>query len=446
MSSWFQCGDQLTTLAATVLLAGILLASAAAPAVAADDEHLTDKAIDARIRKLRTAETKLAVIGADGKPLADTEVVVAMRRHKFLFGCNLYLWGGLKDQKLEKVYRSRFAELFNYATLPFYWGSYEREQGKPREERLKAMAQWCREHGIRAKGHPLVWHEAPAPWHKDMEADKLRDLQMARVTREVTAFAGLIDTWDVVNEPRLMIDSSEPLGAVCRAMGAKELVAAAFAAARKANPKALLVLNEAKHDKDFITFSKDCLAAGVSIDAIGLQSHMHGGYIGARRVWNMAEMFAPIGKPEHWTEATIVSGRLKTWKGFDAVKDWDSTADGEERQAREVAEFYRLLFSHPVVEAITWWDFSDHGSWQNAPVGFLRKDMTPKPSYDALKKLIKGQWWTGPLTLKTDAAGRVTFRGYLGDYELRAGQAAALFKLDAAGQAALDVRVAGPDK
>ena len=76
-----------------------------------------------------------------------------------------------------------------------------------------------------------------------------------------------------------------------------------------------------------------------------------------------------------------------------------------------------MLFSHPAVEAITWWDFADLGSWQGAPAGLVRKDMTPKPAYEALTRLIKGKWWTGEAKLTTDAAGKVRFRGYLGAYE-----------------------------
>jgi GH35 family endo-1,4-beta-xylanase len=443
MNLCFEQGEHLMAAVTTAMLAGVFLAALATPVCAAGEGLLSDEAIDARIQKLRTAEATLTVTDAGGKPLANAEVVVTMRRHRFLFGCNIFSWGELKDPKLEAAYRARFVELLNYATLPFYWGSYEREEGQTQQAHLRAMAEWCRAQGIRTKGHPLVWHEVPAKWHEGLDLETLRHLQLARVTREVTTFAGRIDIWDVVNEPNLMVDSSEPIGRLCRAMGVKELVSAAFDAAHAANPKATLVLNEAKHDEDFIAFVGRCLEAKVPIDIVGLQSHMAGGYIGAQRVWNMAEMFAHIGRPEHWTEASIVSGRLKTWKGFDYVKDWDSTPEGEKRQAEEVANFYRVLFSHPAVEAVTWWDFSDHDTWQGAPAGLLRKDMSPKPSYDALLKLVKGQWWTGPLKLTSDAAGRVTFRGFLGDYELRAGGAAAEFRLDAPGKAAVAVATKG---
>ena len=73
--------------------------------------------------------------------------------------------------------------------------------------------------------------------------------------------------------------------------------------------------------------------------------------------------------------------------------------NGDDR-TKEITEMYRILFSHPLVEAITTWDFKD-GAWLNAPSGFLRKDLSKKPSYEMLKKLVKDEWWTD-ITVKTD--------------------------------------------
>jgi GH35 family endo-1,4-beta-xylanase len=421
----------------------LLVAWLSAPAWGADEGTLSNEAINARIQKLRMAEATVLVTGADGQPLRKTEVVVTMQRHKFLFGCNLFLWGTLKDPQLEADYRRRFAELLNFATLPFYWGSYEPVQGQAGEARLRAMAEWCRQQGIRAKGHPLVWHESPPKWLEGIDLETLRRLQLARVEREVKTFAGLIDTWDVVNEAVVMpTRSGEPIGRLCQKMGVVELLSAAFATARQTNPKATLLLNDYKNGEEFVALVRRCLEAKVPLDVLGVQSHMHYGYLGAQSLWDICERLAPLGKPLHWTETTIVSGRLKTWKENDFVKDWASTPEGEKQQAEQTAEFYRLLFSHPAVEAITWWDLSDYNSWMGAPAGLLRKDMSPKPAYDALKKLIKGDWWTGPLKLTTDDSGHVKFRGFLGDYQLRAGQNVAAFRLDHPGQAVVTATAA----
>jgi hypothetical protein len=105
-----------------------------------------------------------------------------------------------------------------------------------------------------------------------------------------------------------------------------------------------------------------------------------------------------------------VSGR-RTKQG------WNTTPEGEKYQAEKVKEFYTVLFSHPAVEAITWWDFTDQGAWQRAPAGFLRKDMTAKPAYEQLHSLVKDKWWTK--TKLTLAAGsKANFRGFLGQYKV----------------------------
>lgn len=126
----------------------------------------------------------------------------------------------------------------------------------------------------------------------------------------------------------------------------------------------------------------------------------------------MCQRFARFQKPLHFTENTFVSGPGK-WE------DWQKTTpDGEQQQAKDAALFYTILFSHPAVEAITWWDLSDQGAWQRAPAGLIRDDMSPKPAYEALHKLIKGDWWTRT-ELKTDAQGKIALRGFLGQYAVR---------------------------
>ena len=85
----------------------------------------------------------------------------------------------------------------------------------------------------------------------------------------------------------------------------------------------------------------------------------------AQETWDICERFAKVGKPLHFTEATILSGHPGyELKRNDPHFQWTTTPEGEQRQAEEVVQFYTILFSHPAVQAITWWDFSDQGAWQ----------------------------------------------------------------------------------
>jgi hypothetical protein len=80
--------------------------------------------------------------------------------------------------------------------------------------------------------------------------------------------------------------------------------------------------------------------------------------------------------------------------------------------------FYTVLFAHPAVQAITWWDFSDHGAWQGAAAGLLRKDMSPKPVYERLEGLIKGEWWTKTAG-RTNARGEYAARVFHGSHRVQ---------------------------
>ncbi len=403
-----------SVLAAVVFRHGVLLAADIAP--------LSPAAMRDRIVQHRTGSLELMLRTADGQPLRNTSVTIRQIRHKFLFGCNAFAVRPEESSELQGAYQRRFSELLNFATLPFYWGSYERSEGRPSAERLTAMAQWCVDHRIETKGHPLCWQQVFPRWAMDKQLEEIHRLQIDRVTRDVSMFAGRIDTFDVVNEAVSMPNyNQEPtrIPELAKKLGTIELIKQTFAAARKANPKAVLILNDYDTSAHYERLIEQCLDAGVPIDVIGIQCHQHTGYWGAQKTWEVAERFSRFKKPLHFTELTITSGRVRqdiNWRGRNA--DWPSTPEDEARQAKQVAEFYTILFSHPAVEAITWWDFSDRGAWLGAPAGLLRADMTPKPAYEELMKLVKNDWWTKEIKGRTDETGKVRFTGFLGEYEV----------------------------
>jgi hypothetical protein len=124
------------------------------------------------------------------------------------------------------------------------------------------------------------------------------------------------------------------------------------------------------------------------------------------------------------TETSLVSGHLMPPEIVDLndyrIPEWPTTPDGEERQADEIMRHYRTLVGHPAVQAVTYWGLTDSGAWLGAPVGLVRDDGTPKPAYEALRGLIRGEWWLPPTVMRTDSGGRIRVRGFLGDYAVSA--------------------------
>jgi GH35 family endo-1,4-beta-xylanase len=384
---------------------------------------------DDRIAKHRKGKTTLRVLGPGGQPLpAGTKLHIRQTRHAFLFGCNIFKLGRCRTPEDNAAYADRFAELLNFATMPFYWWRYELQRtnswtypADSSDERSEKVIRWCKSQGITTKGHPLAWNWYDPPWLTGTFEEVMR-LQIERIARCVKRFKGNIDIWDVVNEAthydREEAKRNAPkLTEAIAKTGIGEYVRRSFRAAREANPDATLIINDYRTDP---TFEEKVISRLVDedrkplYDVIGIQSHMHSGYWGPARTWEVCERFAQYGKPLHFTETTLVSGPK-------SASGWTTTGEGEEQQAERAAEFYTVLFSHPAVEAVTWWDFSDQGAWQGAPAGLIRDDMSPKPVYERLADRIKRRWWTQE-TAENGADGRAPIEGFLGDYEVAAEQ------------------------
>jgi GH35 family endo-1,4-beta-xylanase len=408
---------------------------------------------DSLIREHRTADAVVTVT-LGGAPLANRQVTVAQRNHKFLFGNIGFDFIPLANDEVEGEERAKLEGLaekwlavFNFATLPFYWGRFESERGRPDTARLLTTASWFADRGVAVKGHPLCWHTVQPDWLLPLSDDEILEAQKARIRREVTDFRGVIDTWDAINEAVIMPvfeNGENGITRICLANGRIATVRMAFETARESNPKAFLLLNDFDMSTAYECLIEGVLEAGVKIDALGLQSHMHQGYWGEEKTLKILDRFARYGLPIHFTESTLVSGHLMPPEIEDLndyqVTDWPSTPEGEARQADELVRHYKTLLSHPAVEAMTYWGLPD-GGWLNAPTGLVRLDGSSKPAYDALLGLVKGEWWLPPTPMTTDAEGRLRFDGFLGTYEISSEEGSASFQLERKGPAEVEIRL-----
>jgi len=384
--------------------------------------------------KHRKGSVKLRVLN-ENIPAANKEINIKQKTHQFLFGVGGFeaveLEGGKPDgqpvdEQRKAFLRDKLDKLFtfnNYATLPFYIGRYEPEEGKPDETRLKAAAFYYNKKNIVTKGHPLCWHTVCAPWLMNYSNAEILKKVIERIERDVCAFAGIIDIWDVINEVVIMpiFDKYDnAITRICKEYGQVRIVKEVFTAAKRANPNSVLLLNDFETSEEYAELIDKCLQEGIPIDVIGIQSHQHQGYWGSAKVHEVLDRFARFGLPLHFTENTLISGEimpphivdLNDWQ----VDEWHTTPSGEERQAREIVEMYEILFAHPLVEAVTTWSGGDN-AWLHAPAGFLRVDNSEKPSYKALRAKIENDWRT-EAALKTDALGFVIAEGFKGSYEI----------------------------
>lgn len=156
---------------------------------------------------------------------------------------------------------------------------------------------------------------------------------------------------------------------------------------------------------------------GARVGGLGLQFHiwneeelrslMHQEYKSPSAILSALDQLAEFHLPIHVSEITLTSP--------------GGTDEGEALQAQAARSLYRLWFSHPAVESISWWNVADGGAapGEDSRSGLLTSDLQPKASYHALQDLLRKEWRTHAGGV-TDAAGMFRLRGFHGSYRVTA--------------------------
>ena len=397
----------------------------AATQLSSEQQAVEDKLLDdaaKTIEQYRKGNVAIQIVSTDGQPVQDADITVRQVRHDFLFGCiGFLLVQNRRDEPLD-LFKKRFADLFNFAIMPFYWASYESQPGQTMQEPTAAAVRWCHDNDITVKGHPLVWaNRAGVPsWLRDRSGAERVQLAQQRVQREVSSFAGQIDIWDVVNEAVNMrpfddLDSRDYIQAPISKI--VPYVEKSFRTAHAANPQAHLILNEfnlipqPKVRERFYQLAKELQQRGVPISGLGIQAHEPSSeWFPPQEVRDTLDRLASLGLALHITEFIPQSGGRKITGGW-RTGTWDQQA-----QADYAEQIYRLAFGHPKVVSINWWGLCDRHIWQPKG-GLVDENYQPKLVYKRLMKLIHEQWTTN-LATKSDANGKANFRGFHGTYKV----------------------------
>jgi len=361
------------------------------------------RAAEERIERHRKGELRVEVVDGAGKPVEGAAVAVRMKRHAYGFGSFAEIDALLKEGREGDQYRAWTKRLFNRATTPIYWADWGWANPKTREK-YHRTARWLQENGFPTRGHVMIypgWQFMPAEARRlgaaDPAAFRKRLLAQIAEVAEATRQYGF-DGYDVTNELRQLREVTDIVG--------NEGVVEWFVEARK-HTGAKLALNEntivenggitQREQEHFERMLRMLIDAKAPLDVIGIQGHFGEALTPPDRVVAILDRFAKFGLPIHITE-------------FD-IETRDERAQGD-----YMRDFLTAAFSHPATEGFTQWGFWEGQHWK--PVAaMLRKDFSLKPSGQAYVDLVLKRWWTeadGP----SDAAGRYTTRGFLGEYEV----------------------------
>ncbi|MBC8434779.1 MAG: endo-1,4-beta-xylanase [Verrucomicrobia bacterium] len=394
-----------------------------------------------RIEAVRQGDCQLRLVLPDGQIVPEESVYsLSQTRHAFNFGGSLAADWEVPNRDWYPEFKDRFANLFNYATIDFYWAVHSNQQGNWNYRAdSREKLEWAKQQGMRLRGHPLMWHEVVPEWiasPKRPVEDLDQDI-MAHVRMLVEDFPE-IDEWDLYNETPGIRLKAPDMGArrwVESQGGPGPATEVIVDAVRGIQPDGRFIVNHfAENDPEYHKQIEYCLSNEVSFDAIGIQTHMHhqGDAFSEERLWNALERYSKYGKPLQLSEISILSCEI--FPDWETQCVWEeeiaaaskagkpapckpSTPEWERYQADLARDFYTLAFSHPAVESIIWWTITDLKPWRGMPAGLLDAKGQPKPAYHALDQLINHEWNT-QMQGNTGANGAAQFRGFYGSYAI----------------------------
>lgn len=400
------------------------------------ENPITNSRIENGIRANRMGEFRLNF----DTPVENLKI--NLDRHEFLFGA--YASRSVcKGQKIEytqeqiDTYAKLYKRIFNYGTVAVAWRRVEPQQGKfrwdysndanidlsytsnPTVMQPDVALQFCNDNDITPKAHPLYWpistsHFMPA-WALDLKDPKLLEAACNRNIRNIAErYRDKIKIWDVVNEAADYRESGTILN--------DDYIFKTFKEAERNLPSDdIFLINETTsawyqyinngETGRYYLLVKDIIDRGAKVDGIGLQFHFF-----SKKAFDSV-LQGKTFRPQDMTKA--LDGYAKLGRGLHITEITIPTSHGEEAQAYFAKNVYRLFFSHPSVEAITWWNMRDGQAASNESHlmgGLIRDDLTPKASYRALEKLIAEDWQTRVSYEKPTQNAH--FEGFYGMYEV----------------------------
>ena len=332
---------------------------------------------------------------------------------------------------------------FNSVTAENAWkpGEIHPKEGVWNFGLADSIANFCRENGIKMRGHCLCWHAQFADWMfkdkkgKDVKKEVFYQRLREHIHTVVNRYKDVVYAWDVVNEAmaddNMMFrpDASPYRQSTAFKLCGDEFIAKAFEFAREADPTGVLIYNDystvdpGKRERIY-NMVKKMKDAGVPIDGIGMQGHYNIYFPDEEQLDKTISRFSEIVNTIHITELDL---RTNTESGGQLM-----FARGEAKpqapyiqtlQEDQYNRLFRIFRKHKdVIKNVTFWNLSDKDSWlgvNNHPLPF-DEDFKAKRSLAVIRDfdvkadnyVPKNDWVANPMNQPGQEYPQVNSEGY----------------------------------
>jgi len=280
------------------------------------------------------------------------------------------------------------------------WDATEPSEGVFNFTRADALANFARSHGMRMRGHTLVWHSQVPAWvFQDAAGNPLqpgnpdhRALLLQRLQRHiqtlVTRYSDIVDSWDVVNE---VIDPAQSNGlrnSPWLQIIGPEYIDYAFQWAHQYAPNAALFINDysttdAPKRAALQKEVQGLLDRGIPVNGVGHQMHINVQWPSVDDIRTTLKLFAGMGLMNEITEMDMSVYTNST----DTAEPTADVLALQGYRYRDVFNVYREL--HSIINSVTLWGLGDDSSWlKTFPI---KRDDKPLPFDEQLQ--AKPAYW-----------------------------------------------------
>lgn len=292
---------------------------------------------------------------------------------------------GYGDTWDEPDYQNLALKHFNIMTSSIYLPTVWSDPSQPIDvSSFTEVAQFLKDRNILVHGHSLLYPSIATltTWWNDQPLEDVENNMFDYMTAVATAGAGLVYSWDVVNE--VMGDDNNDMdedgvrraqfsGEAIKeysAMG-QDYIRKAFQFARDADPAAKLMLTDYGCEEDSLDndneksdrlyrFVSKLLAEGIPIDGIGFQVHVgsegsNPNYVAMARNF---ERFRKLGLLLYITEMDVIS--YSTLDPKNADKEMLTYA--ARYQSRVYTRILQVCMEEPACQSFRFWDFAEFNS------------------------------------------------------------------------------------
>ena len=361
-----------------------------------------------RIEQHRKKDLVMIVKDAGGQPLVETEVKLSLKRHAFGFGSAVVAKRFSSESEDDRRYREIVEKLFSIVVFENdlkdgNWApDFDEGRKARRNAEIDTAFQWLAERHIDVRGHYLMQVATPFNLHDIKDNAEIRQRTLDSVKERMAFVKDRVIEWDVITHP-IAWGGADMLN---KRPGLEKLDREVFTLARSLT-KLPFFINEDQVFRpgpqcdDTFTYIEKLNADGFKVTGLGNQAHFHESY---------------LPSPEHLLAVTDQFAKIVTHQ---AITEYDVvTTEDEQLAADYTRDVLIAVFSHPAYTSFLLWGFWEGSHWKPEAASWS-KDWSIRPRGEVLEEWIGRKWHT-EVTLKTDAKGKVSWRGFPGWYEVSA--------------------------